>query len=389
MELEKIKTSSAYPLNLNEIYYSEKPILFDVVHYCYDKVKLFIEYSLDQTNSKQSVNEILDINIRDELGNTVLNLAVPEGDIKIIELLLENGADPNIGNRGSYTPLHGAAEVSGVEIARLLLNCKNKPANPNAIIPYEGGRGFANIAPIHYAVLNRNLEFVQLLVEHRADVSLKMTNQNLSSHPSHTIERMWGNDEGAAKLAEKIKKAPGIEQASSFSSSALPSLERSVETIEDLSVLFEQNFSLENTNSTSSVNNKKLNKTCSITTSIIHTGSVTKVKQDNWVNRVSPMQDLPEQHIKPSSSISSRYGTAYEERVSLNESSNYHDKNSRSSHAYIREGKAKEGQALPKKKPLTNNHYNVHSSNTEKHLQEILNARTKKQLELSATPSKS
>ena len=52
---------------------------------------------------------VFDINILDAKGNNALHLAAMTSSStceKVIRVLLENGADPNVGNWIGYTPLH-------------------------------------------------------------------------------------------------------------------------------------------------------------------------------------------------------------------------------------------------------------------------------------------
>jgi len=63
-------------------------------------------------------------------GETLLFLAVKQGDKEMVTLLLEQGADVNTPAPGGITPLHAAAQNGEEEIILLLL--KNK-ADINAV----------------------------------------------------------------------------------------------------------------------------------------------------------------------------------------------------------------------------------------------------------------
>ena len=62
-------------------------------------------------------------------GETPLHVAARKGHVEIAKLLLERGADPNIGDIYGWAPLHEAAQWGRTEVARLLLK---RGANPNA-----------------------------------------------------------------------------------------------------------------------------------------------------------------------------------------------------------------------------------------------------------------
>uniref|UniRef100_A0ABD2WQA3 Uncharacterized protein n=1 Tax=Trichogramma kaykai TaxID=54128 RepID=A0ABD2WQA3_9HYME len=61
------------------------------------------------------------VDAQDVLGNTPLHLAVGRDDLKMIELLLINGASPNVANNEGCTPLHRAtAKLSHATVELLL-----------------------------------------------------------------------------------------------------------------------------------------------------------------------------------------------------------------------------------------------------------------------------
>ena len=54
-------------------------------------------------------------------GSTALMYATHRGDIDIVRLLLERGADPNKQTKDGWTPLMYATEKGNIDIVRLLL----------------------------------------------------------------------------------------------------------------------------------------------------------------------------------------------------------------------------------------------------------------------------
>jgi ankyrin repeat protein len=58
---------------------------------------------------------------RNELNATPLHSAVAASHTRIVKLLLNNDADPNVREQGGYTPLHAAAQNGHSDIIRILL----------------------------------------------------------------------------------------------------------------------------------------------------------------------------------------------------------------------------------------------------------------------------
>ncbi len=58
----------------------------------------------------------IDVNKRDESGNTPLIYACMKNARDLVKILLENGADANLGNQSNLMPLHFAAERGNFEI---------------------------------------------------------------------------------------------------------------------------------------------------------------------------------------------------------------------------------------------------------------------------------
>lgn len=98
-------------------------------------------------------------------GLTPLLLATWEGHLEAVEILLQNGATVDA-SQDHQTSLNWAAQRNHLEIAKLLLrhgadvNAQDKPERNSASI-------------LHTAVFQGHEDFVQLLVEEGADLSLK------------------------------------------------------------------------------------------------------------------------------------------------------------------------------------------------------------------------
>ena len=80
---------------------------------------------LIRTNNIEAVKSYIkvgNINARDEVGRTLLNIAVCNGKNEIVKLLLDAGADKEIKDNIGRTPLFTAVEYATAEIVKLLLD---------------------------------------------------------------------------------------------------------------------------------------------------------------------------------------------------------------------------------------------------------------------------
>ena len=105
------------------------------------------------------------VNNRDECGWTPLYRTVVSGILKATELLLNNGADPNIQSSIGETPLYQAVEMEKVSHVNLLLQ---KGANPN-ISQIDG------LSPLHLAVNRQNILIIKELLKYNANPNNKTT----------------------------------------------------------------------------------------------------------------------------------------------------------------------------------------------------------------------
>ncbi len=81
-------------------------------------------YEAIEANDRDGLVELLDrhpelVHVRGTNGNDLFGMA---GDIEIVRLLLERGADPNRGNDYGWTKLHQAGYGNQPDVARLLLD---------------------------------------------------------------------------------------------------------------------------------------------------------------------------------------------------------------------------------------------------------------------------
>ena len=102
------------------------------------------------------VSEGRDVNARDELGNTPLHHAIEFNALRLADLLLASGADPDIVNHQGASPLHRAAPYDTVRVQLLL--------DAGADIDLRDGSG---ATPLHAA--EGDAEVIALLLAAGAD----------------------------------------------------------------------------------------------------------------------------------------------------------------------------------------------------------------------------
>ncbi len=95
-----------------------------------------------------------DPNTQNNMGWTILCLAVANGNYAISKYLIEKGANPNIVNALGRSPICYAARHGHLKIVRLLL--KNN-ADPN-MYEYPEDKG-----PLYVAIENNHVEVVKIL----------------------------------------------------------------------------------------------------------------------------------------------------------------------------------------------------------------------------------
>jgi len=100
----------------------------------------------------------VDINVQDQHLNTPLHRACVRGNSKIIEILLQNHANPNIKNVAGRTPLHYALEQSHTHILELLI-AHGADINEMAF----------DKSPVYIAVYYGNVNALEILLSNNAN----------------------------------------------------------------------------------------------------------------------------------------------------------------------------------------------------------------------------
>jgi ankyrin repeat protein len=121
-------------------------------------------------------NMNIDAQIND--GATLLHMAVMRDCEEVVRLLLNKGANPNVGNLyNNTTPLHFAAKKDYPEIAKIL--CDTNKVNVNA-------QDNERQTPLHWAAENGNRELVTTLLIRGADINMQ---DNEGRTPFHCAVR--------------------------------------------------------------------------------------------------------------------------------------------------------------------------------------------------------
>ena len=97
-----------------------------------------------------SKDKPMDINYQDEEGNTALHYSCDEGNLKIVEILLNAKCNTNIVNKKNETPLHLASKRGYFDISKILIE---KGALLNV---YDSLKN----SPLHYVCKNNYIEIL-------------------------------------------------------------------------------------------------------------------------------------------------------------------------------------------------------------------------------------
>ena len=94
--------------------------------------------------------------------------ALAGGHFQTADILLHNGADPDVRDYSGKNPLHAAADSGNFEVVRTLIESRANPAYINA---RDGGLGWT---PLHWAADGRYFKdgsLLRILLEHGADIN--------------------------------------------------------------------------------------------------------------------------------------------------------------------------------------------------------------------------
>jgi ankyrin repeat protein len=128
------------------------PLIHSIIHHNRDIAALLLEAGADPNMG----NTILQNNN----NSTPLHFAASDNQHEVLKLLIHYGADPNREDIKALTPLHRACKSGSYECARELIVHK---ADVNAVTVF-------NTQPLHYAAERGYTTIVRLLLDHGASL---------------------------------------------------------------------------------------------------------------------------------------------------------------------------------------------------------------------------
>ena len=162
-----------------------------------------------------------DVDAKGILDNTLLHRASLDGRQNVVEILLRYDAVVNAKDKNGWTPLHGAALNGRVEVAKHLLNFKKDGHDEKLDVNIRSNN---MNTPLHIASIAGNLEMVEFLLSHGAKTGIKGDNgwtpleaaeKNRHKEIVELLSRGWGwranNDRwwGFDRLRDLLRSSPG------------------------------------------------------------------------------------------------------------------------------------------------------------------------------------
>ena len=163
------------------------------------------DLSSDSDLLKLFCPDINKINEKDECDWTPLYRSIISGNLKASEVLLSNGADPNIQCSMNETALYQAVDMEKIDHVKLLLK---HGADPN-ISQIDG------LSPLHLAVSKQNLLIIKFLLKYKANPNkqsslYKQTPVHLAikNNVDSMIVLILANSGGLLNIKDKFGKTP-------------------------------------------------------------------------------------------------------------------------------------------------------------------------------------
>jgi len=155
----------------------------------------------DVQEADRLLREVLvEVNVRARYsGDTALDSAAGLGEVEMVRLLLDRGANPKIGDKDNLTPLQLAAHHGNLAIVRMLLKAG---ANVNST---DSRYGYTALAS---ASQNDHVKVVRELLGAGADPTLRIKNGRTASELAHLkgrddVERLLQTAPPSTQQTEK------------------------------------------------------------------------------------------------------------------------------------------------------------------------------------------
>ncbi|KAL7298798.1 hypothetical protein TKK_0008542 [Trichogramma kaykai] len=124
-----------------------------------DLLKTFIEIN-------NEIQQTVQLNIGDKIGDTPLHLAVKHENLEVVELLLRNGADPDFANEDGLTPLHIICQRKYDDnLAEMFLKINESISQTTLVDARDSGGN----SPLHLALRRENRMAAEVLLRRGAD----------------------------------------------------------------------------------------------------------------------------------------------------------------------------------------------------------------------------
>ncbi|KAN0031721.1 hypothetical protein ACTFIV_005587 [Dictyostelium citrinum] len=197
--MESDKDIEETPLGQCCIYPTKKFILEQILNFFNNQQKQYINNNNNNNNNNQDLYNEKIINSINSRGQPALFIACSYGNIECVDLLLENGADPNIKDKYGSTMLHESLNFKHYQIVKKLVLCG---ANVN-----EKMSVFPQSTPLHIAASQLSFEMCHFFVEHGALLNVfdseKQTPKDIVLQQQQNIES--SNDQEEIENYQELK----------------------------------------------------------------------------------------------------------------------------------------------------------------------------------------
>lgn len=105
-------------------------------------------------HNTQRITELVEARARGS-RNTVMHFAAENGDLEMVKVLIEYGANPSAQNIVKEAPVHIVVGLGYTDIARVLLDCDSSCKD---LLDKQ------HRSPLHYAARNNQVEIIELLL---------------------------------------------------------------------------------------------------------------------------------------------------------------------------------------------------------------------------------